>query len=213
MPQFQRQFTGHDDEILTLAFTPDGAQLISGCMDGSVRIWDVASGVTQHQLLGHTTAVTFVSVAPDGGTVATSSFDYTIRLWDVASGRCLHVEKERTVGAMAVGFGRLPGSDESILAYGGDDYAIHLWPWQSAGTTIVLRGHRAPVTRFVFHPTTPLLISCSHDNSVRLWDLTTFQCRQVLQPLGPYAGMQIGGVRGISDAQKAALVALGAVEE
>ncbi|HRW07979.1 MAG TPA: WD40 repeat domain-containing protein, partial [Caldilineaceae bacterium] len=210
--QFLRQFTGHDDEILSLAFTPDGKQLISGSMNGSVRIWDVASGVTEHQLLGHTTAVTFISVAPDGRTVATSSFDYTIRLWDVANGRCLHVEKEGAVGAMTVAFGHLPGSDESILAYGGDDYAIHLWSWPAKGTAITLHGHSAPVTRLLFHPTAPLLMSCSHDNSVRIWDLTIMRCRQVLQPSGPYAGMRIGGVRGISDAQKAALRALGAVE-
>lgn len=211
MPHFQRQLSGHEDEILALAFTPNGKELITGCMNGSVRIWDIEHGITRHQLLGHTTAVTCVSITPDGGTLATISFDYTIRLWDVASGRCRHIEREGVVGAMAVAFGYLPGSDESILAYGGDDFAIYLWPWQTGNKAIALRGHNGPVTRIAFHPTAPFLISCSHDNSVRLWDLTTMACSQVLQPLGPYTGMRIGGIRGISDAQKAVLVALGAV--
>ena len=50
------RFTGHGDasDILTVAFTPDGAAAISaaGPQDDSLRVWDVASGAERTQLSG-----------------------------------------------------------------------------------------------------------------------------------------------------------------
>ncbi|NJR51440.1 MAG: hypothetical protein HC780_19540, partial [Leptolyngbyaceae cyanobacterium CSU_1_3] len=50
------------------------------------------------------------------------------------------------------------------------------------------------------------------DESLKLWDVTTGQCLQTLSADRPYEGMNITGVTGITDAQKATLIALGAVE-
>ena len=61
-----------------------------------------------------------------------------------------------------------------------------------------------------------MLISASGDGTIKLWDVRAFDCGVCLQTIktpGPYAGMNITGVTGISDAQKAALRALGAIEE
>jgi len=55
--------------------------------------------------------------------------------------------------------------------------------------------------------------SSSFDQTIRLWDVESGQCQRILRPPGPYAGMKITGVTGISEAQRAALKALGAVEE
>ena len=48
---------------------------------------------------------------------------------------------------------------------------------------------------------------------VKFWDVASGVCLQILRAPGPYAGMNITGVTGISEAQKVALRALGAVEE
>ena len=65
-----------------------------------------------------------------------------------------------------------------------------------------------------------VLASASQDETIKLWDiaptgvqLDADACLATLHAPGPYAGMNITGVTGISEAQKAALVALGAVEE
>jgi WD40 repeat protein/predicted ATPase/DNA-binding SARP family transcriptional activator len=209
----QRVLTGHEDEVFCLTFDPTGAILVSGSMDGSVRVWQVAAGVTQHRLLGHTAPVTSVSISPDGSTLATSSFDHTIRLWDLATGACLHVEQNNRVGVFAVKFVRVPEVADDFLAYSGDDYAIYLWRWRTQEPPIALQGHSNGVLALDASRTAPFLVSCASDNTLRVWDLTTYQCVQILDDPGPYAGMKIAGVTGISEAQKAALRALGAVEE
>jgi hypothetical protein len=65
-----------------------------------------------------------------------------------------------------------------------------------------------------------LLVSASHDETIRQWDVDAglagagaAACLAVITAPGPYQGMKITGVTGISQAQKAALVALGAVDE
>jgi WD40 repeat protein len=74
---------GHTWTIYGLAFTPDGRTLISGGADGTVRLWDVASGSERRVLRWHRRWVTSLAVAPDGMTAAAGSEDHSVVLWDL----------------------------------------------------------------------------------------------------------------------------------
>ncbi len=82
-PQLQATLRGHTWTVYSLAFTPNGRTLISGSADGTVRLWDVASGQEKRCFRWHTRWVTCVAIAPDGMTAAAGSADHTIVVWDM----------------------------------------------------------------------------------------------------------------------------------
>ncbi|MFI5751093.1 hypothetical protein ACIBBE_35485, partial [Streptomyces sp. NPDC051644] len=59
--------------------------------DGSVRVWDLATGDQTRELTGHTDVVHSVAVAELGGRshAVTAGHDGSVRVWDLATGACL----------------------------------------------------------------------------------------------------------------------------
>ena len=70
-----------------MAFSPDGTRLASASGDGTVKVWDAATGQETLTLKGHTGAVTSVAFSPDGTRLASASWDATVKVWDAATGQ------------------------------------------------------------------------------------------------------------------------------
>ena len=79
--QIVRVFEGHKDKVISVAWSPDGTQIVSGSADHTVRLWDIATGEMLAVLQGHTGIVTSVAWSPDGTKIASGSYDKTVRIW------------------------------------------------------------------------------------------------------------------------------------
>ena len=77
---------GHEGDVVAAAFSPDGARIVSGSWDNTVRAWDAASGEELLVLRGHEDGVWAATFSPDGARIVSGSADDTIRVWDAASG-------------------------------------------------------------------------------------------------------------------------------
>jgi len=75
----------HDDDVVALAFSPDGTKVATGSHDQKARVFDAASGIELHRVV-HGHWVKAVAFSPDGAHVASGSLDGTIRVFDAMSG-------------------------------------------------------------------------------------------------------------------------------
>ena len=69
------------DDVLAASFSPDGARIVTGSGDGTVRIWDAASGEPIAVLAGHLGAVYSAAFSPDGNRILSAANDATGRIW------------------------------------------------------------------------------------------------------------------------------------
>jgi len=80
--------SGHTGLVVSLTFSLDGALLVSGGHDRTVKLWDLQTGGVIKTFCGHAHYVYSVSISPDSTTLASGSLDKSIRLWGVWTGEC-----------------------------------------------------------------------------------------------------------------------------
>ena len=101
------RFKGHDQACYEIQFTPDGKKIVTGSMDGAIRVWDAETG-RQVEALKHDRWVSGLTLSPDGRRILSCGFDDTVRLWDRESGRELHKLK---------GHGHFGGNREFAIGF------------------------------------------------------------------------------------------------
>lgn len=83
----ERIKAGEDQHSMTsVAFQPDGKQLVSAGSDGVIRFWDLSSGKAARTLSGHRRWIRQVVFSPNGNRLASAGHDGVVQIWNVATG-------------------------------------------------------------------------------------------------------------------------------
>jgi WD40 repeat protein len=77
----------HSDRVTHASFSPDGRLVLTACADGTVRVWDLATGRLSVPPLDQGDRVTQGAFDREGRHVVTAAEDGVARIWDAHSGR------------------------------------------------------------------------------------------------------------------------------
>ena len=201
-------FQGHGNWVRAVAFSPDGQILVSGSSDQTIKLWNIHTGECWKTFQGHSNWVRAVTFSPDGQILVSGSDDQTIKLWNIHASECLKTLQAHTDRVRAVAF----SPDGQTLASASSDQTVKLWDIDTDECLKTFQGHTDSLRSVAFSPDGETLASSSRDETIKLWDVKTGECLKTLSDR-PYEGMNITGVTGLTEAEKATLKALGAVED
>jgi WD40 repeat protein len=131
------------DSILTVAYSPNGASLVSGSKDGTILLWDTTTYQLKASLTGYPDAIAF---SPDSSTLAIAGRDRKIRLWDAANGEHQLTLTEQTDEVYSLIF----NPDGRTFADIGEDSTIRLWDVVTGNRLQTIIGHTRSISSISF---------------------------------------------------------------
>jgi WD40 repeat protein/serine/threonine protein kinase len=158
---------GHQDEVLSVAFSADDRLLATTGRDGYVRVWDVESKKYLHQSKFHKGEVARIAFSPDGR-------------WLVSAGEEIHVQEtdsykvvkkltENFRGIQSLAFSK----NGRLLAAGSEDGLIYIWEVKQFILIARITGHKDSIEWLFFTKDDRSLISAGFDAKVRTWEIVT----------------------------------------
>ncbi len=73
--------SGHHQDILDLAMSPDYSYIASSSSDCSIKVWSRETGYLLRTLTGHFKEINTINFSPDGSFLVSGSSDGTIKIW------------------------------------------------------------------------------------------------------------------------------------
>ncbi|MEG3954814.1 WD40 domain-containing protein [Microcoleus sp. herbarium2] len=205
--EYLKTWQGHNSSFYSVAFSSLGEIFASTGYDETVRLWDIHTGECLQMLQGHTGWIRAIAFSQNGEILASGSVDRIVRLWDVSSGECLKIF-QHTDWISSVAF----SYSGEIVASGSVDLTVRLWDIRTGECLKILQGHTSRINSVAFNSEDQIIAACSREGTIILWDVETGECLKILKSDRPYEHMNIKGVTGLTEAVKATLTALGAVE-
>ncbi|HIK03724.1 MAG TPA: WD40 repeat domain-containing protein [Trichormus sp. M33_DOE_039] len=168
-PSLGYTLTGHSGKVTSVAISPEGEVLVSGCTDQNINVWNINDGNFIKTIAGNLGEVSSVAVSPNGDFLAVGSCEHprsNVKVWDLKTGKLVHtlLGHQKPVNVVVI------SPDGQILASGSNK--IKLWNLHK-GDRICTLWHSSAVHAIAISPDGTILASGSSDTKIRLWNPRT----------------------------------------
>merc|ERR1711981_1155945 len=146
---------------------------LSGSWDGTLRLWDLNTGLTTRRFVGHEKDVLSVAFSADNRQIVSGSRDKTIKLWNTL-GECKYTIVSDGEGhqewVSCVSFS--PNAHQPLIVSGGWDKLVKVWKLSNCKLRTNLVGHEGYLNCVTVSPDGSLCASGGKDGVAMLWDLS-----------------------------------------
>ena len=153
-------------DIISIAFSIDGKNILIASEDSAAHILDATSGKLLKSFK-HDDIVTSAAFSPDGKNVLTVSWDKTVRLWDIATEKRVGPPMKNSANTFTAVF----SPDGKWIITAGADSAVHLWDRNTLKEVGVPRRQPEAVSGAVFSPDGKWILTSGYDGTARLWQV------------------------------------------
>jgi WD40 repeat protein len=168
---------GHSQGVHSVAFSPDGRQILSGSHDQTIKLWNIDTGREIRTFSGHISSIDSVTFSTDGRQILSGSSDTTIKLWDVSTGKEIRTFSGHKNWVISVTF----SPDGRRVLSGSEDKTIKLWDVNTGREIRTFSGHTEGVSSVAFSPDGRQVLSGSSGEfinnnftgTIKLWDVST----------------------------------------
>jgi len=188
---------GHQSQVWSITFTPDGKYLVSAGEDKVVRVWDWRAGKTVRTIrgqvgLGDEGKIYAMALSPNGRWLAAAGWMSTsgvagpergwdIRLYDFATGELKALLKEHTSVVAALAF----SPDSKLLISGSTDKTAIVWDVEKRQPLHPpLKDHTDYILGVGFTPDGLRAVTASYDKTLRLWNVADGRLVKAIQGHG-----------------------------
>ena len=174
---------GHTDGVLSIAYSPDGKQIISGSGD-QLRIWDAEKGeVVCGPFIERKGLVYSVAYSPDGKWIVSGSYGWNLCVWDAETGVVVSGPFEGHLHAVSsVAY----SPDGKQIVSGSFDHTLVVWDAETGKQVFgPLEMHTGAIYSVAYSPDGKWIVSGSLDRTLRVWDAQTGRVVS-----GPFEGHQ-----------------------
>lgn len=167
----QRALKGHNHFVSDVVISSDGQFALSGSWDGTLRLWEIATGKTTKRFVDHKKDVLSVAFSADNRQIVSGSRDRTIKLWNTL-GECKYtiVEDAHSEWVSCVRFS--PSNTSPVVVSAGWDKLVKVWNLANCKLKNNLAGHTGYLNTVTVSPDGSLCASGGKDGVAMLWDLT-----------------------------------------
>ncbi|ETO05236.1 G-protein beta WD-40 repeats containing protein [Reticulomyxa filosa] len=159
-----KTFEGHLGYAWDVHFSPNNQMILSSSNDKTIILWDIKSGKQLKQFKGHSERILSAKFSPCGQYIISCSHDKTIRIWDIESVKAINVLKESFEVADVKYF------PDGQMFVSSCDKILCLWDIKTRQKIYELSGHCHMVTGMDISSDGNLLVSCSYDKTIRIWE-------------------------------------------
>ena len=161
--------SGHAAELTDIDCNSEGTLLASASKDGTVKLWDVSSGIEVRSVqVCKKGSVMAVAFHPQGQIIATISSDGYLRVWDVSTGAMKKQIKAHSQKLLCMSFNR--AGDK--IAVGSEKDGVAIWRWETKVEPVLLNDEESGrINAVAFDPTGKYLATGGKAKLIRIWNL------------------------------------------